>query len=74
MFTAFDRETTVKWIAESPGISDRELAERAYGFLSVEFNVKRICRELANAGMTRRVARPDGAVGNWPTRGEQPHG
>jgi len=61
----FTREAALKLIRDKPGISDREIAEIAYGPGSLGTMVNQLCRELAEDGLTRRRLRPDYLLGNW---------
>jgi hypothetical protein len=64
------REAALELIAQHPGISDRELAERVYGPGSPGTMVNLVCRKLAEDGLTKRRFRPDYLLGNWPAESD----
>jgi hypothetical protein len=74
MHTRFNRETAVKWIAEAPGITDRELAERVFGPGAPDTQVASVCHDLEMMGLVRRRVRTDGALGNWLAKDGPPRG
>jgi hypothetical protein len=74
MTGGISRESALELIVANPGISDRELAEQAFGPGTLGSAVNAVCRALADAGLTRRRLRRDGLLGNWPTRDGRPSG
>jgi hypothetical protein len=60
------KEAVLEIIRSSPGASDRDIAERLFGNGTPGSMVTAICRELAEAGLTRRRIRSDYLLGNWP--------
>ena len=65
------RETVLDLIAQHPGISDHELAERVFGPGSASTMVNTLMRALAAEGVTRRRLRPDTLLGSW-LAGDEP--
>jgi hypothetical protein len=66
MAATFDKDAALVVIKARPGISDRELAEVAFGIGAGGQSVNAICRQLVTDGHTRRRLREDGLFGNYP--------
>jgi hypothetical protein len=66
MADEFDAAAALVLISARPGISDREIAEAAYGSGTPGYAVNAICRQLAADGHTQRRLRGDGLLGNYP--------
>jgi hypothetical protein len=66
------RDAVLDLIKAHPGISDRDLAATFFGQGTPGRRINGLCRELAEAGLTRRWVRPDLLLGNW-SRQRAPH-
>lgn len=65
MATSFSRDAVLDLIGRRPGIADFEVAIEFFGEGTPGLAVKDVTRALAREGMTRRVLRKDGLLGNW---------
>jgi hypothetical protein len=60
------KERVLDLIRTSPGLSDREIADRLLGSAAPQQGVNQIARTLAGQRLVARRARRDGKLGNYP--------
>jgi hypothetical protein len=65
MATPFNQDAVLDLIGRRPGIADYEIAVEFFGEGTPGLAVKDVTRALARDGVTRRVLRKDGLLGNW---------
>lgn len=56
-----------RYIADNPGLSDRELTDALRGQASPQQPANQACRLLESRGLIARRKRHDGKIGNYPT-------
>lgn len=66
------KERILVAVTQTPGMTDRELADQLLGVGSPQQSVNQAARLLESAGAVLRVTRPDGKIGNFPSGAQPP--